>query len=129
MGVCGPWGNRSHLGRRRSRKTWSARRGKRRAVGIEQRRGIDIPGCLKIQETGSSQHQATLMHRVSVIVHCVIITTPTTITGIVFYSGRNIYSARNKYSVSAVFRTFVTLKKKFSHLFFYYTLEKAISYT
>ncbi len=34
---------------------------------------------------GSSQHQATFMHRVSVIVHCVVITTPTTITGIVFY--------------------------------------------
>ncbi len=81
-GVCGPWGKRSHLG---SRGTRPARRGKRRAVGIGQCRRIDIAGCLKTQETGSSQHQATFMHRVSVIVHCVVITTPTTMTGIVFY--------------------------------------------
>ncbi len=59
--------------------------GERREVGIRQWRRIDVLGCLKIQETGSSQHQATFMHRVSVIVHCVIITTQTTITGIVFY--------------------------------------------
>jgi hypothetical protein len=80
--VCGSWGNGSHLG---SRGTRPARRGKRRAVGIRQWRRIDITGCLKIQEMGSSQHQATFMHRVSVIVHSVVIIAPTTITGIVFY--------------------------------------------
>jgi hypothetical protein len=80
--VCRPWGNGSHLG---SRGTRPARRGKRQAVGIGQWRRIDITGCLKRRETGSSQHQATFMHRVSVIVHRVVITTPTTITGIVFY--------------------------------------------
>ncbi len=81
-GVCGSWGNGSHLG------SWGirpARRGKRRAVGIRQWRRIDVAGCLKTQEMGSSEHQATFMHRVCVIVRCVIITTPTNITGIVFY--------------------------------------------
>jgi hypothetical protein len=81
-GVRGSWGNGSHLG---SRGTRPDRRGKRRSVGIRQWRRIDIVGCLRTQETGSPQHQATFMHRVSVIVHCGIITTPTTITGIVFY--------------------------------------------
>ncbi len=80
--MCGSWGNGSHLG---SRGTWPTRRGKMRAVGIRQWRRIDIAGCLKTQETGSSQHQAMFMHRVSVIVHCVIIAAPTTITEIVFY--------------------------------------------
>ncbi len=42
-------------------------------------------GCVKTQEAGSSQHQATFMHRVSVIVHCIIIVTSKTITGTVFY--------------------------------------------
>jgi hypothetical protein len=69
--VCGSWGNGSHLGRRGTRP---ARRGKRRAVGIRQWRRIDITGCLKIQKTGSSQHQATFMHRVSIVVQCVVIT-------------------------------------------------------
>ncbi len=81
-GVCGSWGNGSHLG---SQGTRPARRGKRQAVDVRQWRRIDIAGCLRTQETGSPQHQAMFMHRVSVIVHCVIITTPTTITGIVFY--------------------------------------------
>jgi hypothetical protein len=81
-GVCGSWGNGSHLGRRGTRP---ARKGKRRADGIRQWRRIDIVGCLKTQETGSSQHPATFMHRVSVIVHCLVIAVPTTITGIVFY--------------------------------------------
>jgi hypothetical protein len=67
--VCGSWGNESHLG---SRGTQPARRRKRQAVCIGQRRRIDIAGCLKILETGSSQHQARFMHRVSVIVHCVV---------------------------------------------------------
>ncbi len=68
--MCGSWGNGSHLG---SRGTRPARRGKRRAVGIRQWRRIDIAGCVKTQEAGSSQHQALFMHRVSVIVHCIII--------------------------------------------------------
>ncbi len=75
--MCGSWGNGSHLGSQGTRPA--------RAVGIRQWRRIDVTGCLEIQETGSSQHQVTFMHRASVIVHCVIITTPTTITGIVFY--------------------------------------------
>ncbi len=83
--MCGPWGKRSHLGSRGSQGTRPARRGKRRAVGIRQWRRIDITRCLKIWKTGSSQHQATFMHRVRIIVHCVLITASTTITGIVFY--------------------------------------------
>jgi hypothetical protein len=70
--VCRSWGNGGHLG---SRRTWPARKGKRRAVGIGQWRRIDIAGCVKTQEAGSSQHQATFTHRVSVIVHCIIIVT------------------------------------------------------
>ncbi len=66
------WGNGRHLGNWGTRP---ARQGKRRAVGIRQWRRIDIAGCVKIQEAGSSQHQATFMHRVSVIVHCIIIAT------------------------------------------------------
>jgi hypothetical protein len=62
-----------------------ARRGKRQAVSIRQWRRIDIAGCLKTQSTGSPQHQATFMHRVSVIVHCVIIAISTTITGTMFF--------------------------------------------
>jgi hypothetical protein len=82
--VCGPWGKGSHLGSRGSQGTWPARRGKRQAVGIRQWRRIDISECLRTQETGSPQHQATFMHKVRIIVHCVLITTSTTITGIVF---------------------------------------------
>jgi hypothetical protein len=81
-GVCGSWGSGSHLG---NRGTQPSRRGKRRAVCIRQWRRVDVAGCLKTQETGSSQHQVTFMQRVSVILHCVLITTPTTITGIMFY--------------------------------------------
>ncbi len=62
-----------------------ARRGKRRAVGLRQWRRIDKAEWLKTQETGSPHHQETFMHRVNVIVHCVIISTLTTITGIMFY--------------------------------------------
>jgi hypothetical protein len=83
--VCEPWGKGSHLGRGGSQGTGPSRRGKRRAVGTRQWRRIDITGCLKTWETGSPQHQATFMHRVCINVHCVIITTSTTITGIVFY--------------------------------------------
>ncbi len=71
-GVCGSWGNGSHLGNRGTRP---ARRGKRRAVVIRQWRRIDIAGWVKTQEAGSSRHQATFMHRVSVVVHCIIIVT------------------------------------------------------
>ncbi len=78
-------GKGSHFGSLGSQGTWPAGRGKRRAVGIRQWRRIDISGCLRKQETGSPQHQATFMHRVCIIVHCVLITTSTTITGIVFY--------------------------------------------
>jgi hypothetical protein len=80
--VCGSWRNGSHLG---SQGTRPAREGKRRAVGIRQWRRIDIAGCVKTREAGSSQHQATFMHRVSVIVHCIIVvTSKRTITGTVF---------------------------------------------
>jgi hypothetical protein len=70
--VCGSWGNGGHL---RSRRARPARRGKRQAVGIRQWRRIDIAGCVKAQEASSSQHQATFLHRVSVIVYCIIIDT------------------------------------------------------
>ncbi len=67
--VCADGGN---LG---DRGTRPARRGKRRAVGVKQWRRIDIAGCVKTQEAGLSQHQATFMHRLSVVVHCIIIVT------------------------------------------------------
>ncbi len=50
-----------------------ARRGKRQAVGSGQWRGIDVVRWLKIQEMGSPHLQETVMHRVSVIVHCVAV--------------------------------------------------------
>ncbi len=45
--------------------------GKGRTVGIGQWSRGDVAKCLRAQETGSSQHQATFMHRVCVIVYCV----------------------------------------------------------
>ncbi len=69
--VCGPWGKGSHLGSRGSKGTWPVWRGKRRAVGIGQWRRIDGTECLRTEETGSPQHQATFMHRVCIIVHYV----------------------------------------------------------
>jgi hypothetical protein len=39
----------------------------------------------RAQETGSSQNQATFMHRVCTIICCALVTISTTITGIVFY--------------------------------------------
>ncbi len=81
--VCGPWGKGSHLGSRGSQRTRPAQRGKRRAVGIRQWRRIDVTECIRTKETGSPQHQATFMHRVCIIV-IMLITTSTTITGIVF---------------------------------------------
>jgi hypothetical protein len=68
-GVCGSWGKGSHLGSRGARP---ARRGKRRAVGLRQWRSIDVAEFLKTQETGSPHHPETFMHKVSVIVHCVL---------------------------------------------------------
>jgi hypothetical protein len=50
-GVCGSWGNGSHLG---SRGTLPARRGKRRAFSTRQWRRIDIAGCLKTLATTPS---------------------------------------------------------------------------
>ncbi len=70
--MCGSWRNGSHLG---SLGTRPAKRGKWRAVGSRQWRRIDIAGCVKTQKAGLSQHQATFMHRVSVIVHYMIIVT------------------------------------------------------
>ncbi len=67
----GPWGNGGHLGSRRSWGTRPARRGKGQTVGIGQWRRVDVAKCLRAQETGSSQHQATFMHRVCIIVCCV----------------------------------------------------------
>jgi hypothetical protein len=81
-GVCGSWGKGNHLGSRGARP---ARRGKRQAVGLRQWRRADIAEWLQTQETGSPHHQETFMHRVSVIVHCVIVYTLITITGIAFF--------------------------------------------
>jgi hypothetical protein len=77
-----PWGNGGHLG---IRGTQSARSGKGRTVGIGQWRRVDVTKCLRKEETGSPQHQATFMHRVCIIVHCALSITSTTITVIVFY--------------------------------------------
>jgi hypothetical protein len=69
--VRGPWGNGGHLGSRGSQGTRPARRGKEWTVGIGQWRRVDVARCLGAQETGSSKHQATFMHRVCIIVYCV----------------------------------------------------------
>jgi hypothetical protein len=68
--MCESWGKGSHLGSRGARP---ARRGKRRAVGFEQWRRIDIARWLKTRETGSPHLQETVMHRVIVIVDCVAV--------------------------------------------------------
>jgi hypothetical protein len=68
--MCGSWGKRSHLGSRGARPN---RTGKRREVGSGQWSGIDIARWLKAQETGSPHLQEMVMHRVSVIVHCVAV--------------------------------------------------------
>ncbi len=81
----GPWGNGGHLGSRGSRGTRPARREKGQTVGIRQWRRVVIAKCIRTQETGSSQHQATFMHRVRIIVCCVLVTVSITITGIMFY--------------------------------------------
>jgi hypothetical protein len=43
------------------------------SVGFRQWRRIDVASWLKTQETGSPHLQETVMHRVSVIVHCVAV--------------------------------------------------------
>jgi hypothetical protein len=68
--MCGSWGKGSHLGSRGARPN---RTGKRQAVSSGQWRGIDIARWLKTQETGSPHLQEMVMHRVSVIVHCVAV--------------------------------------------------------
>ncbi len=68
--MCRSWGKGSHLGSQGARP---ARTGKRRAVGFRQWRRIAVTGWPKTQETGSSHLQETVMHRVSVIVHCVAV--------------------------------------------------------
>jgi hypothetical protein len=92
--MCGPWGKGSHLGSQGSQKARPARRGKRWAVGIRQWRRIDITGCLKTWETGSPQHQATFMHRVCIVGHCILITTSTTKTGIMFQENKSFGSKK-----------------------------------
>jgi hypothetical protein len=66
-GVRGPWGNGGHLGSQGRRGIRPTRMGKGRKVGMGQWRRIDSTKCLRIQETGSPQHQATFMHRVCII--------------------------------------------------------------
>ncbi len=68
--MCGSWGKGSHLGDRGARPS---RKGKGAAVGSRQRRRRDVPTWPLGQETDSSQLQETVMHRVSVIVHCTAI--------------------------------------------------------
>jgi hypothetical protein len=48
-----------------------AKQGKEWTVGIGQWRRVDVAKCLRAQEMGSPQHQATFMHRVCIIVCCV----------------------------------------------------------
>jgi hypothetical protein len=65
--VCGSWGKGSHLG---DRGAWPTRKGKGVAVGTRQWRRRDVAIWALGQETDSPQLQETVMHRVSVIVHC-----------------------------------------------------------
>jgi hypothetical protein len=65
--VCGSWGKGSHLGNRGARP---ARKRKGPAVGSRQRRRRDIATWTLKQETDSQRLQETVMHRVSVFVHC-----------------------------------------------------------
>jgi hypothetical protein len=65
--VCGSWGKESHLG---DRGAQPSRKGKGAAVGSRQRRRRDVATWPLGQETDSPQLQETVMHRVSVIVHC-----------------------------------------------------------
>jgi hypothetical protein len=63
-------GKRGHLGNRGARP---ARKGKGAAVGSRQRRRRDVATWPLEQETDSPQLQETIMHRVSVIVHCIAV--------------------------------------------------------
>jgi hypothetical protein len=49
---------------------WPSRKGKGAAVGSRQRRRRDVATWPLGQETDSPQLQETVMHRVSIIVHC-----------------------------------------------------------
>jgi hypothetical protein len=65
--VCGSWGKGSHLG------DWVARPSRKRkgaAVDSRQWRRGDVTTWPLEQEMDSPQLQETVMHRVSVIVHC-----------------------------------------------------------
>ncbi len=68
--VCGSWGKGSHLGNRGARPS---RKGKGVAVGSRQRTRRDVATWALEQEMDSPQLQETVMHRVSVIVHCTAI--------------------------------------------------------
>ncbi len=65
--MCASWGKGSHLGNRGAGPT---RKEKGAAVGSRQRRRRDVATWPLGQETDSPQLQETVMHRVSVIVHC-----------------------------------------------------------
>ncbi len=47
--------------------------GEKRAVSLRQWRRIDVVEWLKTQATDLPHHQEMFMHRVSVIVHCIIV--------------------------------------------------------
>ena len=66
----GSWGKGSHLGNRGAQP---AREWKGVAIGSRQRRRRDVATWPLGQETDSPQLQETVMHRVSVIVHCVAV--------------------------------------------------------
>ncbi len=85
--MCGSWGKGSLL---RNRGARPSRKGTGAAVGSRQRRRRDVATWLLGQETDSPQLQETVMHRVSVIVHC---------TAIVYYNHN-----RNRVSLYYCFR-------------------------
>jgi hypothetical protein len=68
--VCGSWGKGIHLGDQGARPS---RMGKGAAVGSRQRRRRDVATWPLGQETDSPQLQETVIHRVSIIVHCTAI--------------------------------------------------------
>jgi hypothetical protein len=68
--VCGSWGTGGHLGNQGARPS---RKGKGAAVGSRQRRRRDLVTWPPGQKMDSPQLQETVMHRVSVIVHCTAI--------------------------------------------------------
>jgi hypothetical protein len=68
--VRGSWGKISHFGDGGARPP---RKGKGSAVGSRQWGRRDVAAWLPRQETDSPRLQETVMHRVSVIVHCTVI--------------------------------------------------------